>query len=327
MLLTSRRDKKVIVEELLNSQNFSGEIPIVPIRKWGRWVSAIVIVGAFVALVLALRHSQIVWGDVPKFFAYHTLIDGMFMTVELAIACQGLGIVLGVIIAIMRRSKNPVVSWCAWLYIYIFRGVPALLQLYIWYNLPLAFKTLGIPGIYSVPSLTVMTSFVAALLGLGLNESAYYAEIVRAGFNSVDHGQVEAASSIGMKPSQTMRRVILPQAMRVVIPPTGNDFINMLKGTSLASVVAVQELMLRASNVYAANFRIMEALMAAALWYMVLVSIASIGQHFIEKRFGGDQSNPSSMSLKRTMGRSFNPSRFIGRGSFGSANRGTEGLV
>lgn len=315
------------MEELLDSQSFSGEIPIVPLRKWGRWVSAIIIVGVFVALVLALRHSQIVWADVPKFFGYRTLIDGLFTTVELAIACQGLGIVLGIIIAIMRRSKNPVVSWCAWLYIYIFRGVPALLQLYIWYNLPLAFRTLGIPGLFSVPTLTVMTSFVAALLGLGLNESAYYAEIVRAGFNSVDHGQVEAASSIGMKPSQTMRRVILPQAMRVIIPPTGNDFINMIKGTSLASVVGVQELMLKTLNIYSANFRVMEALMSAALWYMVLVSIASIGQHFIEKKYGGDQSNPSSMSLKRTMGRSLNPSRFFRRGSFGSGSRGTEGFV
>ncbi len=295
------------MEELLDSQSFSGEIPIVPLRKWGRWVSAILIVGALIALILALRHSQIAWGDVPKFFVYRTLIDGMFLTVELAVACQGLGIVLGVIVAIMRRSKNPVVSWCAWLYIYIFRGVPALLQLAIWFNLALAFKHLGIPGLFTVSTNSVMTPFIVGLLGLGLNESAYYAEIVRAGFNSVDHGQVEAASSIGMKPSQTMRRVILPQAMRVIIPPTGNDFINMIKGTSLASVYGVQELMLKTQNVYSANFRVMEALMSAALWYMVLVSIASIGQHFIEKKYGSDQSNPSSMSMKRNVGRSLNP--------------------
>lgn len=301
------------MEELLNSQSFSGEIPIVPIRKWGRWVAAAIIVGVFVALIFSLRHAQIVWGDVPKFFLYRTMIDGMLMTVMLACACQGLGIVLGIVIAIMRRSKNFVVSWCAWLYIYIFRGVPTLLQLYIWYNLALAFKNLGIPGLFSVPTNSVMTAFIVALLGLGLNESAYYAEIVRAGFNSVDHGQVEAASSIGMKPSQTMRRVILPQAMRVIIPPTGNDFINMLKGTSLASVIGFHEVLLSASNIYAANFRIMEALMAAALWYMILVSIASIGQYFIEKKFGNDQSNPSSMSLKRTMGRSLNPRGLVRR--------------
>ncbi|HEY5304865.1 MAG TPA: amino acid ABC transporter permease [Acidimicrobiales bacterium] len=310
------------MEELLNSQSFSGEIPIVPIRKWGRWVSAVIIVGAFVALILGLRHAQIVWGDVPKFFAYRTMINGMVVTVILACACQGLGVVLGVAIAIMRRSKNFVVSWCAWLYIYIFRGVPTLLQLYIWYNLALAFKTLGIPGLFSVSTNSVMTPFVVALLGLGLNESAYYAEIVRAGFNSVDHGQVEAASSIGMKPSQTMRRVILPQAMRVIIPPTGNDFINMLKATSLASVVAVHELLLSTSNIYAANFRIMEALMAAALWYMILVSIASIGQHFIEKKFGNDQSNPSSMSLKLSMRRSLSPRGLMSRG-----RRGTGGFA
>ena len=159
--------------------------------------------------------------------------------------------------------------------------------------------------------------FVAALLGLGLNESAYYAEIVRAGFNSVDHGQVEAAHSIGMTPSKTMRRVILPQAMRVIIPPTGNDFINMLKATSLASVISYKELLLAAGNIYSVNFRIMEALMSAALWYMVLVSVASIGQHFLEKRFGSDRSNPSSMALKKSWRESMKPGGMVKRFSLG----------
>ena len=288
-------------------QGMDREIPIVPIRKWGRWVSAILIIVLGILIVIGLSHAQILWSDVPKFFTYRTMIKGLFATVLLALACQGLGIVLGVFIAILRTSKNPVMSWCAWFYIYVFRGVPALLQLFIWFNLALAFKSIGIPGLFHVSTNSVMTPFVAALLGLGLNESAYYAEIVRAGFNSVDHGQIEAAHSIGMTPSKTMRRVILPQAMRVIIPPTGNDFINMLKGTSLASVISYHELLMASSNIYSANFRIMEALMAAALWYMVLVSFASIGQHYLEKRFGSDRSDPSSMTLKRTLRHSLNP--------------------
>jgi polar amino acid transport system permease protein len=295
----------------MDAEQFGGEMPIVPIRKWGRWVSAAIIVGAFVAFIVSLRHAQIAWGDVPKFFTYRTMVQGLYQTILLTIACMATGIILGVIIAIMRRSPNPVMSWIAWAYIYVFRGLPALLQLYIWFNLALAFKSIGIPGLFSVSTNTLITPFVAGVLGLGLNESAYYAEIVRAGFNSVDHGQVEAAASIGMRPSQSMRRVILPQAMRVIIPPTGNDFINMIKGTSLASVIGVHELLLSTSNIYAANFRIMEALMAAALWYMVLVSISSIGQYFIEKKFASDRSNPASMA--KVMGRSFMSRGFLQR--------------
>jgi polar amino acid transport system permease protein len=305
--------------EVTNSLGLDREIPIVPLRKWGRWVSAVIIGAAAVALVVGLSHAQIVWGDIPKFFSYRSMIDGMWRTVLLAFSAQGMGIVLGVLVAIMRRSKNPVASWLAWFYIYVFRGIPVLLGLFIWFNLALAFKTVGVPGIFSVSTNTVITPFVAALFGLGLNESAYYAEIVRAGFNSVDHGQVEAAHSIGMTPAKTMRRVILPQAMRVIIPPTGNDFINMLKATSLASVVSYQELLLAAGNIYSTNFRIMEALMAAALWYMILVSIASIGQYFIEKRFGSDRSDPSTMALKKSWRQSLRPGGMLRRFSVGGA--------
>jgi len=301
------------VTEIKSSLGLSRDIPIVPLRNWGRWVSSVVIAAAAIALIVGLSHAQIVWGDIPKFFTYRSMIKGMFSTVVLACACQGLGIVIGVVIAIMRRSKNPVTSWLAWFYIYVFRGIPALLLLFIFFNLALAFKSLGIPGIFSVSTNTVFTPFVAALFGLGLNESAYYAEVVRAGFNSIDHGQVEAAHSIGMTPAKTMRRVILPQAVRVIIPPTGNDFISMLKNTSLASVISYSELLMAAGNIYSTNFRIMEALMAATLWYMVLVSIASIGQYFIEKRFGSDRSNASSMTLKKSWRQSMSPGGMLKR--------------
>jgi polar amino acid transport system permease protein len=306
------------LSEVPGSPGLNHEIPIVPLRNWGRWVSAVVIASTAIAFIVGLSKAQIVWGAIPKIFTAHSMIEGMYRTVVLACACQALGIVLGLVVAIMRRSKNPVTSWLAWFYIYVFRGIPVLLGLFIWFNLALAFKSIGIPGIFSVSTNVLITPFVASLLALGLNEGAYYAEIVRAGFNSVDHGQVEAAHSIGMTPAKTMRRVILPQAMRVIIPPTGNDFINMLKATSLASVISYKDLLMEAGNIYSVDFRIMEALMAAALWYMVLVSIASIGQYFIEKRFGSDRSNPSSMALKKSWRQSMNPGgmlkRFGGRG-------------
>jgi polar amino acid transport system permease protein len=279
------------------------DLPVVPLRHWERWVSGVVIVGIAVLLVIRLGHADIRFGDVPRFFLYPVMIEGMWHTLILAVACQALGIVLGVVIAILRSSKNPVASYAAWVYIWIFRGVPALLQLLIWYNLALAFKTIAIPGLFSVSTNTVMSPFVAALLGLGLNESAYYAEIVRAGFNSVDRGQVEAAYSLGMTPGQTLRRVILPQAMRVIIPPTGNDFINMLKETSLASVISYLELIQAASNIYSQNLEVMEALLAAAAWYMILITLASIGQHYVERAFRGDRERRQGGSWRDTVWR------------------------
>jgi polar amino acid transport system permease protein len=267
---------------------------VVPVRHWERWVTGIVLVGLVVALLLRLARADIHYADVPRFFLYPVMIEGMWHTLVLAVACQSLGIVLGVLVAILRSSRNPVASWTAWVYIWIFRGVPALLQLLIWYNLALAFKTIGIPGLFSVSTNTVMSPFVAALLGLGLNESAYYAEIVRAGFNSIDRGQVEAAYAIGMTPGMTLRRVILPQALKVIIPPTGNDFINMLKETSLASVISYLELLQAAANIYSQNLEVMEALLAAAAWYMILITLASIGQHYLEEAVRGESgSRPS----------------------------------
>ena len=290
-----------------------GDLPIVPLRHWGRWVAALVLVLLVGGVVYGLSRAQIKWADVPSFFHYSVMIEGMWHTILLAVAVQALGIVLGVVVAVLRASHNPVASTTAWFYIWVFRGLPALLQLLIWYNLALAFKSIGVPGIFSVSTNSVMTPFVAGLLGLGLNESAYYAEIVRAGFNSVDRGQVEAAGSIGMSRSKTLRRVVLPQAMRVIIPPTGNDFINNIKGTSLASVISYLELTEAAGNIYSHNLEVMEALLAAALWYMVLVSLASIGQYFVELRFGVSPGEPKKPFVWTGVWRSIKLSPMMGR--------------
>jgi polar amino acid transport system permease protein len=262
---------------------------VVPLRHWGRWVSgSAIVIGAAIVLVV-LSRADVAYRNVPGFLLYPVMLEGLWHTVVLAIAAQLAAAAVGLVVAIMRVSPNPVASYTAQAYIWIFRGIPVLLQILIWYNLALAFQHVEIPHLFSVSTNAVITPFVAALLGLGMNESAYMAEIVRAGFNSIDTGQIEAAYSIGMTPAKTLRRVILPQAMRVIIPPTGNDFINMLKGTSIASVISYLELIQASNNISSHNLQVIETLLAAAIWYMVLVSIASIGQQHIERAFAGDR--------------------------------------
>lgn len=278
-------------------------LPIVRLRHWGRWVSAVLIVALVVALVGALAGARIDWSAVPAFVTYDVMLVGLLNTVVLAVIAQVIAIVIGIVIALARRSANPVARWFAAGYIWLFRGLPVLLQILIWYNLALVFPTISIPlpfGGYLVnePTNVLVSAFTAALLGLALNESAYMAEIVRAGLGSVDAGQTEAAKSIGMAPALTLRRVVLPQAMRVIIPPTGNDFIDMLKGTSIASVIGVTELLHAANNISSHNLLVMETLFAAAIWYMVVVSVAGVGQHYLERRFGVAERSATARAAK-----------------------------
>jgi polar amino acid transport system permease protein len=256
------------------------QLVAVPLRHWGRWVGAVVVLGALGALGYAFGTADIKYETTKHFFTFDTIVKGAGKTLLLSICTQALGIALGIVFAVMRQSANPVTGAVSWLYIWFFRGTPVLLQLLIWFNLALVF-----PHIAGIETNTLMTPFVAALLGLGINEGAYMAEIVRAGIGAVDEGQTEAAQALGMGRGLLLRRVVLPQAMRVIIPPTGNEFINMLKTSSLASIVTYPELLRAAQNVYTNNLQIIELLFAAALWYLVLTSVFSIGQFYLERRF------------------------------------------
>jgi polar amino acid transport system permease protein len=235
------------------------------------------------------------------------ILKGLQATIVLAVLAQITGIVLGVLFAVMRLSKNPVMSALSSFYIWFFRGTPVLVQLFFWFNgVPLVFHTftIAIPftdvTLYSTPMTSFMTTFMAAFLGLALNEGAYMAEIVRAGIISVDEGQVEAASALGMTPTLTLRRVVLPQAMRVIIPPTGNEFISMLKTTSLASAITYGELLRRAGDIYSTNLEVVPLLVVASIWYLALTSVASIGQYYIERRFArGRMKTPTETALMR----------------------------
>ncbi|RVE82805.1 amino acid ABC transporter permease [Sinorhizobium meliloti] len=271
-------------------------LKLVPKRHIGRIIAAGVVLLLFAGLVRAFSVGQIEWSYVRDFLFAPAILAGLYNTLLMTVAAMGLGIVLGVVIAIMRISGNPVLSSIAIGYIWVFRGAPALLQLMLWFNLALIFPTLGIPGLFEFRTVDVMTPFVAAVLGLGISQGAYTSEVVRSGLLSVDSGQYEAARTIGMTQMKMLRRIVLPQAMRVMVPPVGNEVIGMVKLTSLASVIQYSEILHNAQIIYFANTRVLELLLVASFWYLLVVSVLSIGQHYIERYFGrGSKSIRASM--------------------------------
>nr|WP_283949809.1 amino acid ABC transporter permease [Limobrevibacterium gyesilva] len=258
---------------------------IVPQRHYGRIVAAVLILGALAAIIRAFAVGDIEWRYVGLFLTAPAILAGLVNTIALAVCAMALGIVLGVLFAVMRLSKNPVLSTVAKLYVWLFRAAPALLQLLIWFNLALIFPRIAFPGLFDVRTVDVMTPFVAGLLGLGIQQGAYTSEVVRAGLQSVDQGQYEAAQAIGMTRLRMLRRIVMPQAMRVIVPPVGNEFIGMIKLTSLASVIQYSEMLHAAQTIYYANSRVLELLFVASIWYLIVVSVLSFGQGFVERHF------------------------------------------
>ncbi|MGB4137250.1 MAG: amino acid ABC transporter permease [Microbacterium sp.] len=255
-------------------------------KHLGRWLSAFLVIVVVGFIVYSFAKGEIDWSIVAQYFTAETILKGLWATILITVCSMALGVTLGTVIAIMRMSGNIVAQVVASGWVWLFRGVPVLLQLLIWFNLALVFPTFGIPGLWEVPMIEVMTPFMAALLGLGLHQSAYTAEIVRGGILSVDRGQVEAGQSLTLSNATILRRIVLPQAMRVIIPPLGNDFISTLKTSSLAGIVTFGELVLSAQIIYYRNNRVIELLMVVAIWYLIVVSVLSVGQHFLERRFG-----------------------------------------
>ncbi|HMC46119.1 MAG TPA: amino acid ABC transporter permease, partial [Caballeronia sp.] len=247
-------------------------------RHWGRYIASAVILAIVVYIGLAFAHGQIEWRYVARFLTAKSILTGLANTIVMTVLAMALGVALGVVTAIMRLSTNPVLQAVAQAYVWLFRGTPVILQLLLWFNLALVFPSIGVPGLFEFRTVDVMTPFLAALLGLGINQGAYTSEVVRAGLLSVDTGQYEAAKSIGMPRLQALRRVILPQAMRVIVPPIGNELVGMVKLTSLASVIQYAEMLHNAENIYYANARVIELLMVAGIWYLVVVTVLSFMQ-------------------------------------------------
>jgi polar amino acid transport system permease protein len=282
------------------------DIKAIPVRRPGRWLAtAIVLVVAVTLAHSVATNPRFGWGTVGHDLFSSRILDGLVVTLELTVIAMAIGIALGVALAVMRLSPNPLVSSASWAYIWFFRGTPVLVQLLFWSFISALYPriSLGIPfGPQFVHgnANSIITPFVAAILGLGLNEAAYMAEIVRAGILSVDEGQTEAAHALGMTRLLTMRRIVLPQAMRVIIPPTGNETISMLKTSSLVSVIAYKELLYSVQLIYAVNYLQIPLLLVASIWYLVVTTILSIGQYYVERRFGrGSSREPPPTPLQR----------------------------
>jgi polar amino acid transport system permease protein len=274
---------------------------VVPVRHRWRWVAsaAVLVVAAMLVNTLffshvergGVREGRFQWGVVGKYLFYHPILRGIGVTLELTVIAMVAGVTIGVMLAVMRLSPNRLLSGSAWIYIWFFRGTPVLVQLFFWYvGITYLYPHLSFgipfgPGFVTVNANVLVTSFVAGALGLSLNEGAYMAEIVRAGVISVDEGQTEAAQSLGMSRRQTLRLIVLPQAMRVIIPPTGNETISMLKTTSLVYVIAVTELFTATQNVSNANYETVPLLLVASIWYLFFTSILTVGQYYVERHY------------------------------------------
>ena len=268
------------------------EIKAVPVRRPGRLIAGFFIIVVAAALIKSVAtNPRFGWGTVGEYLFAPTVMEGLVKTIELTFLSMIIGIAIGVLLAVMRLSPNPIVVAASGFYIWLFRGTPVLVQLLFWAFIAALYPVISLgvpfgPALVNLDANTWITPFVAVLLGLGLNEGAYMSEIVRAGLLSVDEGQEEAAKALGMRRMMTMRRVILPQAMRVIIPPTGNETIGMLKTTSLVSVLAYTELLYAVQLIYATNYKQIPLLIVASIWYLVLTTILSIGQYFIERHYG-----------------------------------------
>ncbi|WP_277183634.1 amino acid ABC transporter permease, partial [Caballeronia sp. BR00000012568055] len=265
---------------------------VVPLKHNGRLAAAAVLIIIMGGLITSMvTNPRFKWNLVGQHLTNESILSGLLTTVWLTVAAMAIGIVLGTIVALMRISDNPVLNTVASGYVFVFRGTPLLVQLIFWYNLSALYPTLTLgfpfgPSLASFEANRVTTVYVAALLGLGLNEGAYMSEIVRSGLSAVPHGQREAAQALGLSSGRVLTRVILPQAMRVIVPPTGNQLIGMLKTTSLVSVIAMQELLYSAQLIYTANFQTIPLLIVASIWYLVLTTVLSIGQNALERHFG-----------------------------------------
>ena len=285
------------------------ELKAIPVRHPGRWVAAAIVLYLLIAVANSMAENpRFEWGIVRQYFTSSRILNGLVVTLELTVVSMAIGILLGAVLAVMRLSPNPLVSSASWFYIWIFRGTPVLVQIFFWFNIASVYPLIAIglpfggPQIAHINATTAITPFVAGVLALGLNEAAYYAEIVRAGIISVEEGQTEAAQSLGMTRLLTMRRIVLPQAMRVIIPPTGNETISMLKTSSLVSAIAVTDLLYAAQQIYAVNYRTIQLLIVASLWYLIVTTILSIGQFYLERHFGrGATRNLPATPLQRLM--------------------------
>ena len=252
-----------------NEREVMPPIKAIPARHPWRWVSAVIVLAIAVWFASSVvTNPNFGWAVVWEYMFADPILRGLVITIELTILSMVIGVILGIILAVMKLSANPIVRGASEIYIWFFRGTPLL-----------------VPTVWEGSANVLITQFTAAVLGLALNEGAYMAEIVRGGIIAVDEGQTEAAQSIGMTRGQTLRKIVLPQAMRVIVPPTGNETISMLKNTSIISVIGYAELLYSAQIIYSRTYETIPLLIVASLWYLILTTVMYVGQYYIERHF------------------------------------------
>jgi polar amino acid transport system permease protein len=279
------------------------EIRAFPVRHRGRWIaSAVVMLLSAMFVHMLVTNQAYQWTFIKDNAFSGPVLNGAKNTLVLTLLAMLIGVGLGIVLAVMRLSPNPILSGGAWVYVWFFRAVPRVVLLILFGNLGVLYARyeFGIPfdrqiadlfglsvdgRFFGVSANTILTAFVAALLGLALSEAAYMAEIVRAGISSIDEGQTEAAQALGMSRGRLMRRIILPQAMRVIVPPTGNETIAMIKDTSLVAFVPYYELFFQLQGIGSRTFQVFPMLVAACLWYLAMTSVLMVGQHYLERRY------------------------------------------
>ncbi len=283
--------------------------PLQPRRRLhpGQWLASVVVIGFAAWLIRTLAANKLIgWSSVGHFLFSGAILHGLLGTLELTVVSMALAIALGFVLAALGACANPVLVSFVRFYVWVFRGVPLIVQILAWYNLALVFPVLALGVPFSTwhlqgPTNTLITPFLAAILALGLHEAAYMAEIVRAGLVPVPHGQTEAALSVGLTRRQAIRTVVLPQTLRVIVPPTSNQLVGLLKASALVSVIGGVELLTTAQRIYSVNFQVMALLIVASVWYLIVVSLLTVGQHFLERRLnrdriGGDRSASSELA-------------------------------
>ncbi|MYR42342.1 amino acid ABC transporter permease [Streptomyces sp. SID5910] len=254
---------------------------IVPQRRLGQWTAAVaVLVLLGLAVNSVLRNDAFQWDVVADYFTSDAVLRGLWLTLWLTAVVMVLGFALGTLLAAFRLSANPVLRAVSWGYVWLFRSIPILVQLLLWFNIGALY-----PQVLGVKTVDLLGPVTVAVIGLTLHEAAYAAEVVRGGILAVDRSQTEAAQALGLSRWRRWRRIVLPQAMRSIVPPAGNMLIGTLKGTSIVSVIAVQDLLYSVQLVYHRTYQVIPLLMVATVWYTVVTSVLSAGQYYVEKHY------------------------------------------
>ncbi|WBO67266.1 amino acid ABC transporter permease [Streptomyces camelliae] len=254
---------------------------IVPRRRYGQWAAAVAVLALLgLAVNSVARNQAFQWDVVASSFTSAAILHGLWLTLWLTAVVMVLGFALGTLLAAFRLSANPVLRAVSWGYVWLFRSIPILVQLLLWFNIGALY-----PQVFGVKTVDLLTPAAVAIVGLTLHEAAFAAEVVRAGILSVERGQIEAAQALGLSRWRRWRRIVLPQAMRAIVPPAGNMLIGTLKGTSIVSVIAVNDLLFSAQLIYHRTYQVIPLLMVATLWYAVVTSLLGIGQYYVEKHY------------------------------------------